>query len=1157
MKDRKPRRPSRGSRDKSKRGTRARRMARSRSATPAAAPGPTSAPPAAPPAAAPQPALAAAAAKPAGTQDKDRFPIVGIGASAGGLEALEDFLRHMPSHPGMAFVVVQHLDPTHKGAVVELLQRTTAMTVVEVQDGLRVEPDHVYVIPPNKDMSILHRVLYLLPPTSPRGLNLPIDFFFRSLAADEQERSIGVVLSGMGSDGTLGVRAIKEKAGTAFVQSLESAKFNAMPRSVIDTGLADVVAPARELPSRILAYHRRATYLSKPEPESQLADKSHSELDKVFILLRSQTGNDFSHYKRSTILRRIERRMSLHQMDKIADYVRYLRENPREVELLFKELLIGVTNFFRDPAAWERLKKDALPDLLRSRLKERVVRAWVPGCSTGEEAYSLAIVLFEALNELKPAASISVQIFASDLDRDAIEVARQATYPTNIAADVSPERLNRFFQQQESGYRVRKEIRDMVVFAPQNIIMDPPFTKLDIVSCRNLLIYLSPELQRKLIPLFHYALNPGGVLLLGNAETVGTFQSIFTPLDPKGRTYRRVDAPAALPPVEFPSAMALNRLATGDVSSEESIESGGAPLSNLPLLVDRLIVQTVAPPAVLTNEKGDILYVSGRTGKYLEPAAGKASLNVFAMAREGLRYDLSSAFSAAVRGKEAVTVKGLKLRNNGLSQTINLTVQAVTEPKSLRGSMLVVFSEVAAAAAAGPPSTKPVKGRVSARIAELERELQEAREEIQTTREEMQTSQEELKSTNEELQSTNEELQSTNEELTTSKEEMQSMNEELQTVNHELQSKVDEGSRSNNDMTNLLNSTDIATLFLDSELRVRRFTTPTTKLFNLIPTDSGRPISNITTELLYPELRDDAKEVLRTLIFREKQVAARDGRWFTVRVLPYRTLENMIDGVVLTFTDATAATQLKTSLHDQAMEARQMADSLQALALGCSADGSCNYVSRPWVEYTGIPEQQHFGHRWLEQVHPQERERVRSEWNAALKAGTPLDIEFRLHSRATGTLSYRWFKTRAVPIRDDTGKVAKWYLTAIDVEDMRQAMATQREAAERLSTVLEGIDEAFIALDSTLNITYFNGAAERMFERARDQAVGKRFIEVFPEAAGSMLAKNLADAGKRQNVLSLQAELTAAGRKQSYALRLQPSSTGISVFCRRSERPET
>jgi len=1098
------------------------------------------APPAAAPVAPPQP------------QAQDTFPIVGIGASAGGLEALEEFLRHVPMRCGMAFVVVQHLDPTHKGAVVELLQRTTPMPVVEVRDGLKVEADHVYVIPPNKDMSILHRVLYLLPPTSPRGLNLPIDFFFRSLAADQQERSIGVVLSGMGSDGTLGVRAIKEKAGTAFVQSLESAKFNAMPRSVIDTGLADVVAPAGELPARILAYHKRASYLSKPEPE--LEDKSHSALDKVFILLRSHTGNDFSLYKRSTILRRIERRMSLHQMDKMADYVRYLRENPREVELLFKELLIGVTNFFRDPAAWEHLKKDVLPELLRSRALTRVVRAWVPGCSTGEEAYSLAMVLFEVLNEIKPVASISVQIFASDLDGDAIELARQAVYPTNIAADVSPERLSRFFHQEERGYRVRKEIRDMVVFAPQNIIMDPPFTRLDILACRNLLIYLSPELQRKLIPLFHYALNPGGVLLLGNAETVGTFTSLFSAIDAKGRTYRRIDTPAEPPLVEFPPALAVARQAAGGAPAEEAAEPA-VPAPNLPLLVDRLILQTHSPPAVLTNEKGDILYVSGRTGMYLEPAVGKANLNVFAMAREGLRYELSSAFSAAIRTREPVTVKGIRVRSNGSSQTINLTVQPVPEPKALRGTLIVVFTEVAAAPA-GPPSTKAVKSRVSARIAELEHALQHAREEIQTTREEMQTSQEELKSTNEELQSTNEELQSTNEELTTSKEEMQSMNEELQTVNHELQSKVDEVSRSNNDMTNLLNSTDIATLFLDGEMRVRRFTIPTTKLFNLIPTDAGRPITNITTELVYPELPEDAQEVLRTLVFKEKQIASRDGRWFTVRVLPYRTLENVIDGVVLTFSDATAATQLKNNLREQAIEARQVTDSLQALALGCSADGACDYVSRPWAEYTGVPERQHYGYRWLEQVHPEERERVRAEWSAAVKSGTVLNTEFRLLSRAIGGDAYRWFRARSMPIRDEQGKLVKWYLTAIDVDDLRQAEATQREASERLGTVLEGIDDAFIALDGAQTITYFNAAAERMFARARGQVVGKGFVEVFPEASGSAFMAKLEEAGKRQRVLSFRAELEGAGRRQPYAIRLRPFSAGVSLFCKRVDGAE-
>src|ERR1019366_8894638 len=447
------------------------------------------------------------------------FPIVGIGASAGGLEALEQFLGHVPAGSGMAFVIVQHLDPTHKGVMPELLQRATSMKVIQVKDRTKVRPDCVYVIPPNKDMSILHGVLHLLEPVAPRGLRLPIDYFLRSLAQDQEGRSIGVILSGMGSDGTLGLRAIKEKAGVVLVQEPATAKFDSMPRSAIEAGLADIVAPVGELPSKIMAYLQRTPLIARTEVARE--DKSQSALDKVVVLLRAHTGNDFTFYKRNTLYRRIERRMGIHQIKKMTVYVRYLQENSQELDLLFRELLIGVTNFFRDPAAWQQLSEAAIPSLLASRTPDKTLRAWVAGCSTGEEAYSLAIVFKEALEAVKPRGKFSIQIFATDLDRDAIEKARSGSFPNNIAANISEARLKRFFKKEEHGYRVSKEIREMVIFAPQNLIMDPPFTKLDMLCCRNLLIYLTTEVQKKLIPLFHYSLCPDGILFLGSAETIG------------------------------------------------------------------------------------------------------------------------------------------------------------------------------------------------------------------------------------------------------------------------------------------------------------------------------------------------------------------------------------------------------------------------------------------------------------------------------------------------------------------------------------------------------------------------------------------------------------------------------------------------------------
>jgi two-component system CheB/CheR fusion protein len=837
-------------------------------------------------------------------QKNEDFPIVGIGASAGGLEALEKFLGNVPGKSGMAFVIIQHMDPTHKGLMVEILQRVTLMKVIQAADGTRVRPDCVYVIPPNKDMSILHGMLRLFDPLAPRGLRLPIDFFFRSLAEDRQQGGIAVILSGMGSDGTMGIRAIKEKAGLVLVQEPASAKFDGMPRSAVNSGLADLVAPVEELPEKIISYvaHRPLVKTDLP-----LEDGARSSLEKIFILLRTKTGHDFSLYKKNTLYRRIERRMSIHQIDKITTYVRYLQENRQEREFLFKELLIGVTNFFRDPHAWDQVKEEVIPALLSERPAKGVLRAWIPGCSTGEEAYSLAIVFREVLDQVQSAERIAFQIFATDLDREAIDRARQGSFPANIAADVSQERLDRFFVKTDNGYQIVKEIRETTIFAAQNLIMDPPFTKLDIISCRNLLIYLTPEAQRKLVPLFHYSLNPGGFLFLGSSETIGASTALFSPLPGKSRLYRRNESALRAQPVEFPSSFV-----PAPLSVWEERETSGV-IVNLQALADRILLQYSSPPAVLVNSEGDILYINGRTGKYLEPAAGKANWNIFAMAREGLRYELTNAFRKAVRQKDPVTVKGLKVETNSDEERVIVTIRAIEEPEALRGSFMIVFTDEASL-----PETK-IKGRSRAGSAgqrELEDELKRVREDLQSTREEMQTSQEELKSSNEELQSSNEELQSTNEELTTSKEEMQSMNEELQTINTELQAKIDELSRLNNDMNNLLNSTDIATVFVDNVLSVRRFTIQATKLFKLIGSDIGRPLTDLATDLDYPKMSEDAREVLRTLVFVEKEIATHDGRWFAARIMPYRTLENMIDGVVITLTDITTAKTLEAKLRE-------------------------------------------------------------------------------------------------------------------------------------------------------------------------------------------------------------------------------------------------
>ncbi len=835
--------------------------------------------------------------------DKE-FPIVGIGASAGGLEALEQFFGSMPDKKGMAFVVIQHLDPNHAGIMPELLQRMTPMKVFQATDNLVVKPNSVYVIPPNKSLSLLNGALHLFDPVETRGLRLPVDIFFRSLALDRQEKSIGIILSGMGSDGSLGLKAIKEKNGIVLVQDPQTAKFDGMPRSATEAVIADIVAPAAELPARLIEFLK---YIPAGKPDPEIEGKTRSSLEKIIILLREQTGHDFSQYKKNTLFRRIERRMGIHQIDRIASYVRFLQENPKEVDVLFKELLIGVTSFFRDPAVWEELLNKVIPDLIDELPNGYVLRAWVPACSTGEEAYSLAIIFREALAKIKKRKTLTLQIFATDLDLDAIEIARKGLYRANITADVTPDWISRYFSPETDGYRVATSIREMVVFAPQNVIRDPPFTRLDFLSCRNMLIYMEPELQGKLLLLFHYSLNPGGILLLGSAETLGVRHEGFSEIYGKLKLFRRSVSMAFSELVDFPSSFHRKPAVPEKKPAQKATD-------NIQALADQLLLQRFAPASVLVNPLGDIVYITGRTGKYLEPAAGKANMNIHAMARDGLRQVLPGMIRKAMQLPNAIAERNLRVGTNGGTQYVDLTVQRIDTPEALRDMIIIIFTDVPDRAEPVAANTSKGKREPSLQQKELELEVQRLHEDLQGTREEMQTSQEELKSTNEELQSTNEELQSTNEELTTSKEEMQSLNEELQAVNAELQNKVSDFTHASDDMKNLLNSTEIASLFLDRELNIRRFTDPVIQIFKLRSTDIGRPFTDLVSDLQYPEIETRARQVLQSLIPMETAIETNSGKWYNIRIMPYRTIDDRIDGLVMTFANITDFKTLEIEL---------------------------------------------------------------------------------------------------------------------------------------------------------------------------------------------------------------------------------------------------
>jgi two-component system CheB/CheR fusion protein len=852
----------------------------------------------------------------AGDEARPAF-IVGMGGSAGGLEAFVEFFSHLPPDTGLAFVLVPHLEPTHKGMLPELLGRHTTMKVVEAEDGMTVQRNQVYVIPPNADLALLHGKLQVLQPTEPRGRRLPIDVFFRHLAADQKDRAIGIILSGMGSDGSMGLRSIKECLGVGMVQDPLSAKFDGMPRSAINTGMVDFIASAQGLPDQLLEYCTHAPAIRR-QFQSAEAEPS-AALEKVFVLLRDHTGNDFSCYKTNTIQRRIDRRMSVHQFDHLPRYLRFLQENPQEVGLLYKELLIGVTNFFRDPGLFDFLKESVFPRLFDGRPAGSPVRVWNPGCSTGEETYSLAILLKECSEKIAAQGNPEIQIFATDIDKDAIDKARRGEYSAGIATNVSPERLERFFIHDGEGYHIRKEIRDLIVFAPQNLLVDPPFTKMDILCCRNLLIYVNADTQRKLLPLMHYVLNPGGFLILGTAESIAGFDRLYSPVDRKWKVFQRREV------VDRPRLQMPTSLRPQDRAEIAGRKSLGEPEMDVSYVVQRALLDSYGPPAVVVNVEGDILYVNGRTGKYLEPSSGKTNNNIFAMAREGLRDEVHTALHNSAAKNVPVTSAGVRVKSNGGFTIVNLTVKPLVELTAPR-MFLIVFEEISASLTATDRENRPISPGADVESTELEDELRRTRDRLHATVEEKFAVQEELHSANEELQSNNEELQSINEELNSSKEELQSLNEEMQTVNAELETRIEELSQSNSDMKNLLNGTEIATIFLDSDLGIKRFTSPSAKIVNLATSDVGRPLGHFTTNLKYDRLTVDARQVLDTLVPKEVQVQTTDGRWYEMRVLPYRTANNVIDGVVMTFSDITAMKRLEELLRRQQAEAKASRD---------------------------------------------------------------------------------------------------------------------------------------------------------------------------------------------------------------------------------------
>jgi len=843
----------------------------------------------------------------------DGITVVGIGASAGGLQALQAFFEALPANTGLAYVVITHLHPEHKSHLAELLQRHTPMPVRQVAGLVKVEKDHVYVIPPNRRLVMEDSQIDLAEFKEPRGQRAPVDYFFRSLARGHPN-SVGIILSGGGTDGAVGVKAIKEEGGLLMVQDPAEAEYESMPNAAIATGLADVVLPVRELAQKLV----RLTRFRPPLPSNaeELTEQQLELVRRIIAHVHARTGHDFSQYKRSTLLRRIQRRMQIYGVSTLELYLDTLRNTPTEASALFNDILIGVTSFFRDRESWERLATHVMPRILKSREPNETVRTWTIGCSTGEEAYGLAILLFEAFDKLEMRPQI--QVFASDLDENAIRFAREGLYPTAIEADVSAQRLARFFVQEGDHYRVRREVRDSVLFTHHSVLRDAPFSRLDLITCRNLLIYLEREIQNTVFDIFHYALKPGGFLLLGNSESVESAHELFQTVNKQHRIYQSKPWPR-----EHPHIPTLP-LSMGTPTYTELYSQPHAPHMHAVLELPRLsgdhakALEAHAPPSVLINEKYAILHVSETAGRYLVQPSGPITTDLLRLVRPELQLELRATLLRVFERDQAVLTAPILVQFNGHPSRVIVSIQprhpAKGKGKNQEKQALVCFLEDEQPETTVQVDKQEDESSKNALVRQLENEVRRLREQLQASVEEYESSSEELKASNEELQSINEEYRSATEELETSKEELQSVNEELQTVNNELKSRLEEISRSNSDLENLMSATEIATLFLDRELRIRHYTPSMRDLFNIMPGDRGRPIRHLTHTFRYTQFFEDAEAVLRRLVPIEREVQGAEGGWFLLRMRPYRTAEDRIEGVIFTFVEITRLKEAEAEL---------------------------------------------------------------------------------------------------------------------------------------------------------------------------------------------------------------------------------------------------
>lgn len=998
-------------------------------------------------------------------------PLVGIGASAGGLEALRQFFLAMPADTGLAFVLILHLDPNHDSLMAELLAKCTSMPVAQIEDGMRVAADHVYVIPPNHYLSIRAGVLHLEPPTERRGMRMPIDHFLRSLAEALAEKAICAILSGTGSDGTLGLREIKGHGGMTLVQEPNTAQYNGMPYSALATGMVDYRLPVEAMPAVLLRYVRHPYVRGELLP-SVASREPQDLLNAIVALVHVRSGHDFRHYKQGTLGRRIARRMGLSCIETLHDYLELLRLSDDEVHKLVRDLLISVTSFFREPPAFEVVLNSVAPALVEQAAADEVLRVWVPGCATGEEAYSLAMVFLDAIRH--SGRSLGLQVFATDVDSEALDVARAGIYPLAAAAELPAAFVSQFFSRNGEQISVSKAVREVVVFAAQNLIRDPPFSRLDFISCRNLLIYLDAQVQARIIRLFHFALRSGGYLFLGSAETIGPRTDLFRTLSKKGRIYVRQDTPGETHGVDdYPivrDAPSLMPPLGGRIRSGLSRRLGER--------VEEWLLREYAPVAVLVDRSGEALYFHGNTSPYLEMPSGTATHDIVALAREGLRTVLRATLQKAAREHLAIETRAVTLQSARDTRRVRLKVWPLDETE---GSLLVCFHDEPAPAPA-PAARAGDEGLVN----QLEYELKATREDLQTTIEEVESANEELKASNEEVMSMNEELQSTNEELETSKEELQSLNEELSTVNNQLLEKVHELEAANNDLANLLSSTDIATIFLDLELRVRRYTPTATRMFALIEADHGRLIADVAQRFRNGPLVELCQRVLRELKPFQEEVCASDQRWYTLRILPYRTSDMRIDGLVLTFSDITEQRSACAEAESRARQLRIIADAMPALIAHIDLEHRFRFVNAAYERWFELPQQSLLGEPLCTVFGTAAYQHLCPQLEAS-RSGHVVTARTRLNHCRLGEreVSVTW-----VPERGASGAVEGFYSLISDI-------TAQQDAERRLfaaDVVFRSTTEAAAILDEHGLFSTINPAFEALTGYSQRQSLGENWI---------------------------------------------------------------